>query len=312
MITRLPSPTLLQRIQAFLKLLKEAFVLFRQNDPLRLASSTAFFTLFALPPILILLISVLGMLFTNALITGELFHKMTDVVGENVASQVELILINFLNLQGNGWAAAFSFLFLTFVATTLFGVVQNSINQLWSVRAKGQRHLRGAVRNRFRALLIIFSSGILFLGTLFMDATFTFINDHYVLWDAHFQLHLVQLANRLVGLVVETMWFAIIFKFLPYAHIDKRALWVGAAITALLFLIGKLILVQVLVKSGLGSLYSTSGSVVVLLLFIFYSAMILFFGAAFTKVYAQAEQLPFFPKHFATFYEVRETDHAPF
>ena len=312
MIARSPAPILNNRVQSFLKLFKEAFLLFKQNDPLRLASSTAFFTLFALPPILILLISVLGTIFSNALITGELFHKMTDIVGENVAGQIELILINFINLQGTGWAAALSFLFLTFVATTLFGVVQNSINQLWSVRAKGQRHLRGAVRNRLRALLIIFSSGILFLATLSMDAGFTFINDHYVLWDEHFHLHLIQLANRVVGFVIETMWFAIIFKFLPYAHIDKRALWVGAAITALLFLLGKLILGQVLVNSGLGSLYSTSGSVVVLLLFIFYSAMILFFGAAFTKVYAQAENLPFFPKHFATFYEVRETDHAPF
>jgi membrane protein len=312
MITRLSSPLVLSRLQTFLKLLKEAFLLFRLNDPLRLASSTAFFTLFALPPILILLISALGTIFNNALITGELFHKMTDIVGENVAGQVELILINFINLQGTGWAAALSFLFLTFVATTLFGVVQNSINQLWSVRAKGRRHLKSAVKNRLRALLIIFSSGILFLATLFMDAGFTFLNDHYVLWDKHFQLHLMQVANKLVGFVIETMWFAIIFKFLPYAYIDRRALWVGAALTAFLFLLGKLILGQLLVNSGLGSLYSTSGSVVVLLLFIFYSAMILFFGAAFTKVYAQAEQLSFFPKHFATFYEVRETDHAPF
>ncbi|QHL87157.1 hypothetical protein GU926_06820 [Nibribacter ruber] len=308
-----PSPLpLAKRVQPFLRLLKEAFLLFRRNDPLRLASSAAFFTLFALPPILILLISVLGMMFNNALITGELFQKMANIMGENVAGQVELILINFLNLQGNGWAAAFSFLFLTFVATTLFGVIQNSINQLWSVRAKGQQHLRAAVRNRFRALLIIFSSGLLFLATLSVETAFAFLNDHYSLLDESTQLHLVQGANRLVGLLIETMWFAIIFKFLPYAYIDRRAIGLGAVVTAVLFLIGKLILGQVLVKSGLGSLYSTSGSVVVLLLFIFYSAMILFFGAAFTKVYAQAQGLPFFPKHFATFYEVRETDHAPF
>ncbi|RNI29445.1 YihY/virulence factor BrkB family protein [Rufibacter immobilis] len=310
MIALLPSH-LTTKVQPLLTLFKEAFGLFRQNDPLRLASSTAFFTLFALPPVLILVISLLGILFNDALITGELFEKLTGLVGENVASQVELILTNFMDLQGHGWAAALSFLFLTFVSTTLFTVIQNSLNQLWSIRLKGRQHLRGALRNRFRALLIILSSGLLFLGFLMADAVLAFINDHYTLWDARFQLHLLHLVNRIVGLAVETTWFAIIFSFLPFAHVHKRAVWVGAAVTALLFLLGKMVLARLLVNSDLGSVYATSGSIVVLLLFIFYSAMIFYFGACFTRVYARSIDQPLQPKSFATFYEWKDTEQAP-
>ncbi|MBC3541445.1 YihY/virulence factor BrkB family protein [Rufibacter sediminis] len=302
---------LLPRVSPVLRLFKDAFELFRQNDPLRLASSVAFFTLFALPPILILVISLLGVLFNDALITGELFNKLTSLVGEDIAGQIELILTNFLDLQGNGWAAVLSFLFLTFVSTTLFTVVQNSVNQLWSIKVRGQQHLKGALRNRFRALLIIFTSGILFLGFLVIDASLAFLNDHYVLVDEQFQLQLLRVLNRLLGLVVETAWFAIIFRFLPFAHMPPRAVWVGAAVTALLFLLGKMVLARVLINSDLSSLYATSGSIVILLLFIFYSAMIFFFGACFTLVYARYKHMPLHPKSFATFYEWRETDHSP-
>ncbi|MFA1770223.1 YihY/virulence factor BrkB family protein [Rufibacter glacialis] len=301
----------LYRVQQMLQIFRHTFLLFRNNDPLRLASSVAFFTLFALPPILILVISVLGVIFTDALITGELFEKLTGLVGEEVAGQIELILTNFLVLQGNGWAAALSFLFLTFVSTTLFTVVQNSLNQLWSIKVRGHQHLKGALRNRFRALLIIFSSGLLFLAFLVIDASLAFLNDHYLLVDEQFQLQALQVLNRALGFLVETAWFAIIFRFLPFAHMPKQAVWVGAAVTAFLFLLGKIVLGQLLIKSNLGSLYATSGSIVVLLLFIFYSAMIFFFGACFTLVYARYRNLPLHPKSFATFYEWRETDHAP-
>ncbi|WP_207435816.1 YihY/virulence factor BrkB family protein [Sabulibacter ruber] len=310
MIALMPAH-LTSRVQPFLRLFKDAFDLFRQNDPLRLASSTAFFTLFALPPILILIISLLSVLFNDALITGELFEKLTSLVGENVAGQIELILTNFLELQGNGWAAILSFLFLTFVSTTLFTVIQNSLNQLWSIKIKGHQHLRGALRNRFRALLIIFSSGLLFLAFLVIDGSLAFLNDHYIFWDEHVQLHVLQFINRVIGFAVETAWFAIIFRFLPFGHMPKRAVWVGAAVTALLFLLGKMVLARVLVNSDLGSLYATSGSIVVLLLFIFYSAMIFFFGACFTLVYSRYINQPLRPKHFATFFEWRDTEQAP-
>ncbi len=310
MIALMPTQ-LVSKVQPLLRIFSDALAHFRQNDPLRLASSVAFFTLFALPPTLILVISLLGVLFNDALITGELFEKLRGVVGEDVAGQIELILTNFLDLQGNGWAAALSFLFLTFVSTTLFTVVQNSINQLWNIKVRGHQHLRGALRNRFRALLIILSSGILFLAVLVIDASVAFVNDNYVLVDEQFQLQLIQVLNRILGLVVETAWFAIIFRFLPFAHMPTRAVWVGAAVTAFLFLLGKMVLARFLVNSGLGSIYATSGSIVVLLLFIFYSAMIFFYGACFTLVYARYRHLPLHPKSFATFYEWRETDHSP-
>jgi membrane protein len=311
MLAFMPSP-FLSYLRPVLRLFQDAFVLFKQNDPLRLASSAAFFTLFALPPILILVISLLGTLFSDALITGELFDKLAALVGENAAGQIELILTNFLDLQGNGWAAAASFLFLTFVATTLFTVLRNSINQLWSIGLKGKQHLRQAVRNRFRALVIIFSSGILFLAFLVIDASQAFINEHYVFYNQNVKYLLLEVMHRVLGIAVETTWFAIIFRFLPFGHMPQRAIWVGAGVTALLFLVGKIVLARVLVNSGIGSLYSTSGSIVVLLLFIFYSAMIFFYGACFTRVYARYIQQPLVPKSFATFFEWRETDQSPF
>lgn len=306
------SAKFLARMPSFIPLLRDAFLLLKRNDPLRLASSAAFFALFSLPPILILLISVLGTLFSNALITGELFDRLSSLVGQNVASQVELILTNFLDLQGNGWAAALSFLFLTFVATTLFSVIQNSLNQIWNIRLRGQQHVQQAVHNRFRALLIIFSSGLLFLASLVMETVFVFMNDHYTLVNADFQLGLFRVLNRLVALVIEMAWFAIILRFLPYGKMPLRPVLVGAAVTAFLFLIGKLIMVQLLVKSDLSSFYATSGSVVVLLLFIFYSALIFFFGACYTRVYARQVGQGLTLKSFATFYEERETNQQPF
>jgi len=139
------------------------------------------------------------------------------------------------------------------VSTTLFTVIQNSLNQLWSLRLKGEQHLRMALRNRLRALVIILSSGILFLAFLVIDASQAFINEHYEFYNKDLGLLLIEVVHRLLGIVVETAWFAIIFRYLPFGHMPNRAIWVGAAVTAVLFLLGKRSLATALGNRGRGS-----------------------------------------------------------
>ncbi len=302
---------LYRKIKVIQFLLKDAFREYRKNDPLRLGASTAFFTTFALPPILVLLINFLGVLYSTDIISAQLIDKVQSLLGYRSGSgQLSKILENIQQIPPNGYYAALGMLFLIFVATTLFIVVKSSLNQLWDVKPYSTGTWRRIFKNRLVALGLIMFTGILFIFTLLAESSFNYLGDtlFYVLPSRG--IIIIRLGNALVSYLIVTAWFAITFKYLPDIRIPWRPVWVGAFFTGLLFTVGKLILGRLLLHSNLGPIYGPSASILILMLFVFYSAMLMFYGASFTKAYAHYAAFKVRPKSFVRRYRAK-THKAP-
>jgi len=295
----------LRRLRVFAFLMKDAFKEFRKNDPLRFGSSTAFFTTFALPPILVILTNLLGFLYNADFISYQLIAKLQDMFGQRGATQLYAVLQNIQNIPTHWSYGLLGMLFLIFVSTTLFIVVQKSLNELWHIRPRKRKGIKKLVRNRAKSLAIILATGFLFLISLLSDSALSYIGNNLNQFMPTTTAFVVRSANLLVSFFFVTAWFAITFKYLPDVHIPWRPIWIGAGVTGLLFSFGKFILNHLLINSRLGPIYGPSASVLLVMLFVFYSSMILFYGAAFTKTYANYAAIKMRPKPYAVKIKVR-------
>lgn len=288
---------------------KNAIRIFQREDPLRLAASTAFFAVFAMPPILIILINVFGFIFSESIISGELFEDLKLVFGDAAAAQINLILENIQNTNRSVFFTILGVLFLAFIATNFLSVIQRSINDLWKIKPRSDKSsFLINLRHRGESLVFILVTGMLVLASLVYDVFLGVLGNYLDKILPRFDNEIVHWASHAISIIVITVWFAILFKYLPDAKIAWKAVWVGSVVTGILFEFGKYVLGRLLVQGNITSLYGAAGSVVLLLLFIFYSAMILFYGASFTKAYADYANMPLQPKPYAVQYEVREIE----
>jgi membrane protein len=280
-----------------------AFQELLQHDPLLLGSSVAFFTVFSLPPILILLINGLGVLFKGANIGEKLFVYLRNTFGQHSSDQIIRTIENINELRHGAIATILGAIILAFIGTTAFSIIHKALNQIWQVREKPRNNLLYFFRERVLALLIIFLSGLLFLLSLLSDIVITLIKQYT---DSEFPSLLIIL-NQIFSVGIVTLWFAIIFKLLPNVRLPWKVVWLGAVVTGLLFSVGKFILGEILINKNIATIYGAAGSIVLLLLFMFYAALILFFGAAFMKVYAAKNNYKIEPSNQSIGYQFNET-----
>lgn len=257
------------------------------NDPLRLAGATAFFTTFALPFLLIILVQALSLIFNRREISRELFNEMSSVLGTESMRQLVQTIRGFRGLVQSGWAIAAGSVFMLFVATTLFRVIRNSINQLWMIRITAAHAWRTSLIGRLYSLLLILVIAILFaLGGVLEGLQVVLGNSINEIFPGS-GTFMNGLFSYLISLAITTVWFALLFRYIP----DGRPSWTvsfsGALLTGLLFSLGKFVLKRLLVDSDLESVFGPSAPYVLVLLFVFYSAIILYYGAAFTILWAR-------------------------
>ncbi|WP_375418952.1 YihY/virulence factor BrkB family protein [uncultured Hymenobacter sp.] len=286
-------------------LLRRAARELSENDPLRLGAATAFFTSFALPPILIILIQLLGSVFSSTAIQMMLLAKLGRLLGAPATGLLSQILHNVTNAGNSRLIIWLGFGFLVFVATTLFTVIQHSLNQLWHIRPR--RHtgqLGNALRERLRSGGVLLATAALTLLAFGADAALALFAEYIGDFDVTFAYYLVRGLNALVGLAILTAWCAYIFRTLSSAKVPWRAVSRGALLTAVLISLGEALLGRLLVARDLGPIYGPASSLVLVLLFVFYSAMIFYFGACFTKVYAHRVGLDIKPKKSAVRYKL--------
>jgi len=293
-------------LKAFLIQLKRAFKLLGKNDPMRLAGATAFFTTFALPPILIILIQLLSIVFERKSISRQLFQQLSEVIGKDSVRQLILTQRGFRGIADNIWLTVAGFIFLLFVATTLFKVIQSSINQIWMIRRTGVQKFRMAYRRRIKYFLAIIFAGLLFLATIFAESVKLLFGKyiHEVLPSTGFLFY--GTVSGAISILIVSIWFMALFRFLPDGKPSWKVAFTGGLITSILFHFGKLLLGKLLLGSNIGEVYGTSASVVLLLLFVFYSSLIFYFGAAFTKVWSDHINQPIMPVHHAEGYHFTE------
>lgn len=296
------------KILRFWTLLKESFKDLNANDPLRLSSSTAFFATFSIIPIIVLLLNLFSTIFSEQLLTGEVFNALSQMLGQETTDHLSTILENVQEMQQGKLVTLGIIIFLMFVATTLFIVVQSSFNQIWQVKPRDDVSYKFILKNRGISLLIILVTGILFLVTLLLDVFIAFLGENILSLVPSVDQWLIQLLNIALSLGIFTLWFASMYKFLPDVLLRWKTVWAGSFLTAILFLIGQYILGRVLVSGNIDTIYGASGSLVLLLLFIFYSSFILYYGASFVKNYADYNGNKIETTKFAVRYEINKLE----
>lgn len=290
------------------KILAVSFGEFKRNEPLRLAGATAFFTTFALPPILIILVQIIGVVFRIKNLRDKFFGELAEIVGKQGAAQVKVSFLGFTSLAVNWLITLAGFIFLMFVATTLFKVIRDSLNQLWNVKIEAKKQLKASVEKRLASLIFILLSGILLIGGMVAEGFGSFLY-HYTASELPKQTanFLNILIKQTISVVIVTFWFAILFKVLPDAKASWKVVFAGGFLTGILFTAGKIIIRYMLFKSNLTNIFGASSSLALLLWFVFYSSLILYYGACFTKVFATFIKDPIKAGDYSIKYKMVET-----
>lgn len=268
--------------------LRDAYRIFQVNDPLRMAAATSFFASFALPPIMIILIEVFGLFSNPRTVRHDLFHQLGVGLDRNIALQVREILRNLHYLSLNPGMRIGGFIFLLFVATTLFEVIKNSLNQLWGLKVRTHRGLGLVLLHRAKSIGIILMGGLLFTTVLLSDAKG---------WLLPLQVN--ELLYRAITTLAVIAWFTLILKYLSFGRPPWKVVICGAVFTGLLFSAGEIVLHELLNYDNLKTIYGASTSLAMLLLFVFYCSFIFYFGACFTRALAEHLHQPILPAGYA-------------
>jgi membrane protein len=277
---------MIQSLRTFLALLRTSFQLLKRTEPLVLSSSTAFFTTFALSPILILLLNFFGLYFRSDRISNQLFGKIATTIGTEAAIELESIVKNFMEFETTWWITTGGIVLFLFISTTLLTVIRQNIHKLWRIR-KTRVTIKNALGERLTLIGIILTTGIIFLSSVLIDSALAISFDYLQTVVPQVGIVVIRVLNVIFSVIMVTLWFMVIFKALPHAKIDMEVAFTGAFLTAILFNVGRMALGKVLIHARIVTIFGASASFALLLLFIFYCSFILYFGAAFTHEYGE-------------------------
>lgn len=268
--------------------LREVYSCWSNDRALMHGAALAYYTLFSLAPLLVLVIAIAGLAFGRAAAQGEIVAQMAGLIGEGGARMIEGMIARASAPAAGVVAGAASLATMVFGASGVVGQLQSSLNQIWAAppRPAASSAVRSALRRRAIALGLILGVGFLLLVSLVVSAALSALH-HFAAERLPLAAELVPPINLAFSFLIITSLFAMIYKILPDARLEWRDVWVGAAVTAVLFSIGKSLIGIYLGRAGITSVYGAAGSLVLVLLWIYYSAQLLFVGAEFTQVYAR-------------------------
>lgn len=278
------SSSLGQRLRVIGSVLKDTAVQWQDDQASRLAASMALYTLLSIAPLLILSIAIAGMVFGEEAARGQIGREIGTIVGPQAGAAIEALVANARAPEAGLISSIVGITVLLFGASGVFGELQTALNQIWNVKPKPGRGVRGFLRDRFFSFTMVMGVAFLLLVSLVVSAALALLTEHFnalIPWPA-----LWQMINLAIGLAVTTVLFALIFKIVPDAKIAWHDVWVGAFVTALLFTLGKGLLGWYVGRSATVSPFGAAGSLVALVVWVYYSAQILFLGAEFAQVYA--------------------------
>lgn len=272
--------------KSIFSLLKEAFTEWREDEALQLGAALAYYTIFSLAPMLLIVITVAGLAFGREAVQGQLDNQIQGMVGAQGADAIQGMVANAGRHKDGGiWATVIAFVTILFGATGVFTQLQTSLNHIWDVKPKPEG-IKGMLRARAGAFGMILGIGFLLLVSLVVSAALAAVDSYMVGLFPGAEV-ILRALNFAVSFAVITLLFAMILRFLPDVKIQWRDVWFGAAVTALLFTIGKVLIGLYLGNSSVSTVYGAAGSLVVILLWAYYSSQILFFGAELTQVWAR-------------------------
>jgi membrane protein len=297
------------RLRVGWDLVKQTFREWNEDKATHLAAALAYYTVFSLAPILIIVIAIAGFFFGREAVQGQVMNQMNDLIGEKSAATIQMAIQSAYKPTSGIIATIIGIVMLLFGASGVFSQLQDSLNTIWGVEPKPGRSWWIIVKERFASFTAILGIGFLLLVSLIVSAAISamgkYLGSVLPLSEA-----LLQWINFFVSFGVISALFAMIFKILPDVKISWKDVLVGSLMTALLFDIGKFLIGFYLGKSSAASAYGAAGTILVVLLWAYYSSLILIFGAEFTQVYANRFGKGVVPTENAQFVKEQTMDHS--
>lgn len=290
------------------RVLKTTFSNFSDDNGLKMSASLAYYTIFSIAPLLILIISLAGLFFGHEAATNSLYPQIARYVGSGAAAQIQDVIKNLQFSGKTGFALISGIVTLLIGASSLFLEIQDSLNIIWRVKPKPKRGWVKILTNRFLSFSIIGGLGFLLMASLLVNFVIHAVSDRLQRFLPDITIWIFSAINLAISFLVIAVLFGIIFKVLPDAKIKWKDVRSGAFFTALLFLLGQYLISLYLQYSAQGSAYGAAGSIIILLVWIYYTAAILYIGAEFTQVYAEANGSHIEPAPYAVHIKQEEVE----
>ena len=291
--------TLPKPVQAVIDFTKELFSNYGNDDAFTLGAALAYYTVFSFAPLLVLVISVTSFFIGPEAVRGELYDQLSGLLGSDAATTLEGIVQN-AYISGNSlFAIAVGAGTLFFGATAVFAAIQNALNKIWQIEPRPKSNILAFVKARAKALSFVLVLGFLLLVTLAIDALVSSFGEQISGYLFGVGPLLIEATTQVLSLLVTTIIFALIFRFLPDARPSYRDVFAGALFTALLFAVGRWAIGFYIGNSDFGSTYGAAAALITLLVWTFYSSQILFLGAEFSFVWAKWHGRRIKPKPYA-------------
>ncbi|MBK1897985.1 YihY/virulence factor BrkB family protein [Chryseobacterium paridis] len=277
---------MINNIKFFWEVLKDTFTEWNTSTASRDSASLAYYAIFSIPGLLIIIIWIAGNFFGEEAIRGQISTQISGLMGTDVAKSVESMIAGALIDKQNIFMKAVGIGSLVFGSTTLFFQLQHSLNTLWDVQSAPKKALIKFLLDRANSLGMILILGFLLMITMILSSAISLFNTWITNYFGFETYMLVELVNFAVGFALVMLLFALMFKFLPDVQISWRPVWKGAILTTILFTLGKFLLSLYFSNFKPTSTFGTAGTVILIMMWINYSCMLIFFGAEFTKVYS--------------------------
>ncbi len=268
-------------------LIVETYKAWDASNPWRLSAVVAYYSVLSLPGLLIIIINIVGAVWGEDIVQGQLTNEISSALGSDAAESIETMISETLNRDKNLIATIIGFATLLFGATGAFYQLKLSLNEIWNVKANPDASWWKLVTDRARSFAFILVIGFLLLISFMVTAGIAALNDYIRTMLPNLLLYVAYFLDFMVSIGIITILFALMFRYLPDIKIKWKTVWKGALITAVLFVIGKSLLGYYFGEANPGSTYGAAGTIVLILLWVSYSCLILFFGAQFTYIYAK-------------------------
>lgn len=291
------------------ELLKDTFNAFSDDNAMRMSAALAYYTIFSLAPLLLIIIWLVGFFFGERAIEGQVFQELNAIVGKESAKLIQEF-IQGVSLAGkSGLAIVIGIGTLVAGATKVFVEIQSSINSIWGLRAKPTKGWLKLIVDRVLSFSVIIGLGFLLIASLTINIVIDYLSSFLIQYFPDTTLFFAGLINNSVSFIVIAILFGAIFKFLPDAEVKWSNVRSGAIFTTILFILGKYIIGLYMQFAAPASAYGAAGSMIVILLWIYYTSAILFFGAEFTQVYARRHTGEIIPSKYAVRVISQELEH---
>lgn len=292
------------------KITKLAVTDFFEGNILKLSASLAFFTIFSLPGLLIIIIWVSDLFYGRDVVEGTVYNQIEGFVGHSAAVEIQNTIRNAAVSSDNGFATVVGLVALIIGATSVFSEIQDSINRIWKLKAKTTKGfgLLKIIFNRLLSFSMIITLGFILLVSLVINGTLDIVLTNFSVKFPQFTVVLAYIVNLVITFVITAFIFAAIFKVLPDARIKWKHVRVGASVTAVMFMVGRFVITYYLGTNRMSSAYGAAGSMIVVILWVYYSSMILYFGAAFTHAYVICKGSRIYPNSYAVWVQQIEVE----